>query len=771
MVKLHCLVISKSFAKKGDILSFEKGFLSLSITVIMEIALIILSSLLMICVTVSVIAVLKATSEMQKEKLRFDELAESVFDYNLEWTEDLSEIKFGKKLENLLISCGIPRDKSYILNVFGNNGDIAESSMSLCVNAVRKSGIISEYYSADGISGLIHWKSVSLNLPDGRLKVYSLGRDISDETLSRKVTEQIRQQLVEEFEFIKIAASNAEAGVISFITDGDGIFISAAPQICSLLGFENDDAFSLEQFLSLVDKEDVIEVERQIKCFVSGINDSLYVEASVKTVKGQNHTLTIECKYNSSSLDYRHARTGMVFDTTISRANREEAFKDSQKDLITGLYNRNGFMIEGKKYLEKLKSEEKQAVLVCIQVQRLRKISMLFGIEVSDTLSKLYAETITGVTGDNAIVGKVGVEDFAIMYICSEEEEVEALMKKIGIVVENFCNNETLPAVLKEQASFIAGACFYDGNDDISTFFNKASVTLFSGLRKPGKICCFFDKHIEKQVSGRDIVEHEISEALKLGELELYYQPKISVHTGEIVGAEALMRWNHKTQGLIMPNEFIHVAEEMGIITKIDEWGMLQACIQNRIWQEKGYDPIKISVNMSQAQLYQTDVVASVKNALAESGIDASCLEVELTETMAMIDIDRTISILNSLKELGVSISMDDFGTGYSSLSSLKILPIDLLKIDRSLVYDIETNNTARCITKAIVELGKAMELIVLAEGVETVDQQNILKELGCDIIQGFLYSKPQPAAMVEKMFLIPAMERKQKAKESAAKI
>ena len=222
------------------------------------------------------------------------------------------------------------------------------------------------------------------------------------------------------------------------------------------------------------------------------------------------------------------------------------------------------------------------------------------------------------------------------------------------------------------------------------------------------------------------------------------------------------MRWNHRTQGLIMPGEFIHIAEEMGIITKIDEWGMMQACMQNKIWQDKGYDPIKISVNMSQAQLYQTDVVASVKNALEESGVSPSCLEVELTETMAMIDIDRTVSILNALKKLGVSISMDDFGTGYSSLSSLKILPIDLLKVDRSLVYDIETNKTARCITKAIVDLGKAMNLTILAEGVENNNQRDILRELGCDVIQGFLYSRPQPAAVIEKNFLIPAMEGKQ---------
>lgn len=735
----------------------------------MEIVLIIISALLLIGLAVSVIVAWLALSSVKAERLRFDELSESVFDYKMEWTEDFSELKFGKSLKKLLLNCGITPDRNYIRSVFGTDIEGSEGGVSLCVNAVRRSGVISEYFSADGLSGLIHWKSISLTLPDGKLKVYSLGRDITDETLSRKANDQLRQQLLEEFENIKTATANADAGIFSLVTEGSSVYIKTTARICALLGFENTDTIYLDQFLSLVKKEDILDVQRQFNLFLSGANDSLFAEVSVKTIPGAYHTYTIECKYNKGAVDYRHLRSGMIFDTTVSRLNREEAFKDSQRDTITGLYNRNGFMIEGEEYLSENNDKAGGIVLVCIQVVRLRKISMLFGIEVSDTLSKLYAETLERVTGDNAVVGKVGVEDYALMFECGNEEDVENLLKKIGIVVENYCNNETLPAVLKEQASFIAGACFYDGADDISTLYNKASVTLFSGARKPGRICCFYDAKIEKAVSGRDIVEHEIGEALKLGELELYYQPKISIKTGEIVGAEALMRWNHKTQGLIMPNEFIHVAEEMGIITKIDEWGMLQACIQNRMWQEKGYDPIKISVNMSQAQLYQTDVVASVKNALAESGIDPGCLEVELTETMAMIDIDRTVSILNSLKDLGVSISMDDFGTGYSSLSSLKILPIDLLKIDRSLVYDIETNYTARQITKAIVDLGKAMDLTILAEGVETEKQKELLRELDCDIVQGYLYSKPQPAAVIERMFLIPAMEKK-KAAESLTK-
>ncbi len=728
----------------------------------MEIAIVILSSLLLICCGVSVILMNALQKVLKKERLRFENLSESVFDYQIEWNEDLSHVHFGENIKKLLISCGIKPDKNYIADVFGDKSGDDKGGISLCVNALRKSGVISEYCSADGVSGLIQWKSVSVPEKDGKLCIFSLGRDISSETVMRRLTDKLRDDLIEEFDSMKTAAANAETGFFSIIVEGESVFIKTSPRFCTLWGFTNTDTVLLEQLYSLMKKDEVLEFQHNLDCFLSGISDFFSATAAIKTVHGHYHEFTVECGYNKGVTDYRHLRTGMIFDITANRININFSKRSDFRDPITGLYDRAGFMSEGDLFLKNCRENSLNAALVCLQVQRLRKISVLFGIEISDTLAKLYAETLTSLNRQNSVIGKVGIEDYAILVECDDKEYIENMLKKLSIVIENCCNNETLPTVLKEQSGFKAGACFYDSADDIAALYNKASVTLFNGNAKNGTMCSYFDADIESKVCGRDIVEHEIGEALNLGELELYYQPKVDIHTEKIIGAEALMRWNHKTQGLIMPGEFIHIAEEMGIITKIDEWGMLQACMQNKIWQEKGYDPIKISVNMSQAQLYQTDVVASVKNALEESGISPNCLEVELTETMAMIDIDRTVSVLNSIKKLGVSISMDDFGTGYSSLSSLKILPIDLLKIDRSLVYDIETSKTARCITKAIVELGKALDLTILAEGVENNNQRDILRELGCDIIQGFLYSKPQPAAVVEKNFLIPALERKQ---------
>ena len=726
----------------------------------MELAIIILSMLLLIVCAASCIVFYVCYLGISRERTRFDDLTEEVFDYRIIWDEDLSELSFNRRLSELIKLCGETPDKSYIRRIFAGEGADADDSISSCVTALKKSGVTSEYTTDDGSSGLIRWKSVAVELRDGKKRMYSLGRDISDEVVLQSVAERLRSEVVEHFDYVNTAAANAEAAVFSLISDSGTVTIDTSLYMCGVLGFEGTESIPLEQFYSLIKKDELLEIQRSFNRFLAGATDVLHVEAPLKIAAGAYHTFAIECRCNKNSPDYRRNRTGMIFDITSRRINHDARIRDKQRDVTTGLYNRSGFMAVGEELLDKCREENKPAVMVCLQVVRLRKISMVFGIETADTLLRLYAETLTSLADENAVVGKVGAEDFALLFECSDKDAVERLVKEIGIVIESFCNNETLPAMLKEQSGFSAGACFYGGSDTISSLYNKASVTLFNGSRYGG-ICSYFDSELEKKISGRDVVEQEIGDAIRLGEMELYYQPKIGIKSGEIVGAEALMRWNHRTQGLIMPGQFIQVAEEMGIITKLDEWGMQQACIQNRMWQEKGYAHIKISVNMSQAQLYQTDVVASVRSALEASGISADCLEVELTETMAMIDIDRTVSILKALKKLGVSISMDDFGTGYSSLSSLKILPIDLLKIDRSLVIDIETNKTARSIAKAIVDMSKAMNLTVLAEGVETEGQRSILDELGCDVVQGYLYSKPEPAALIERAFLIPELERR----------
>lgn len=442
--------------------------------------------------------------------------------------------------------------------------------------------------------------------------------------------------------------------------------------------------------------------------------------------------------------------TDITDETTI----REKIKKEQEEGKTAEIPDRKVFLSEGTNFLKNCNQKDK-IVILSIHIDRYQKISTLFGMDTADRLLEIYADGIRKTVSGGFVMGKMSVDNFALLMHADGNGDVEKFLGELRIYVDDCCNDEVLPAVLKEQSVFSAGACFYDGSDDIGTLFNKANMTLFTDSIAVNTICRYFDKTIEERLYNRDYIEQEIHRAIKNNEFELYYQPKISFQTKEILGAEALIRWNHPHNGLITPTSFIPIAEEVGLITQIDEWGLYEACRQNKLWQDKGCKPIRVSVNMSQAQLYQTDVISSIRDALEKTGLEPKYLEVELTETMAMQDIDRTINILEQIHEIGVSISMDDFGTGYSSLSSLKILPINLLKIDKSLIDDIDTNEAARSIVKAIVDLGKAMKLEVLAEGVETKEQFELLGDLSCDIAQGYYYGKPLPASEIENRFLM----------------
>lgn len=690
-----------------------------------------------------------------------DDIIGFAAEYRFYWTGNLKTVTFSQETLRLLSDCGIKADKRFISSAFRGNSELGGvNDIVLTVNALKDEGVVSQLTTRDGSTVLVRWKSRAVGVEKGITNIITIGSDITEMTTMRNTLERVKHNFREQSEYNTLSQINGSYGFFTANTQNDETFVRIS-NAENLFGFSSEEMITLDSFLKLFAKEETLSVQHSVNEFLNGLSDSLQIEASMKISDGIYHSFLIRCRKSSEVYDEIPDVVGVIIDISSLRGRKYSGDDAVGKDRITGLFNRNGFMKEGDDFLLRCRENNDSCVLICIQIERLQSIITLFGIDAADILTRTYAEAIVKLVPKDAVVGKVGVEDFAVLFRCGSCEEIDHLLKELAIVIENSCNNQYLPAVMKEQARFLAGACFYDQIDDITTLYNKASVTLFTGSRFSGNMCCYFDSSIEEKVAERDIVEQEIGEALKHDELELYYQPKIGLKSGEIVGVEALMRWNRGSRGMLMPEEFIHVAEEIGVITKLDEWGLKQACVQNRLWQKMGYKPIKVSVNMSQAQLYQTDVVNTIRTAIEESGLDPKYLEVEVTETMAIIDIERTISVLNEIKKLGVSISMDDFGTGYSSLSSLKTLPIDTIKIDKSLIYDIESNVTARHITKAILDLGKAMKLDILAEGVETDGQREILGELGCDIVQGFLYSRPQPAAVVERTFLIPLLQKK----------
>lgn len=437
----------------------------------------------------------------------------------------------------------------------------------------------------------------------------------------------------------------------------------------------------------------------------------------------------------------------LAFAVYTIRKIKESEQKNVDIDEMSGLLNRDGFMHEGRLTLER----GGEMSLIIFDVDKLGLINTLFGTKRGDDVIRAFALAIEAVKLYGDVVGRVNTDDFALLTMLAPETVAERFETELRTLLTD--------KELSEQVNYYAGICRYDGHDDIYTLYNKANLCLL--MHPDGTRVSEFTPDMESRMVENELLRSEMLDALRLGQFELYYQPKVSFKTGEILGAEALIRWHHPVKGFIPPCDFIPLAEQFGIITRIDEWGLLTACKQCKRWQNMGLPPIKVSVNMSQAQFQRTDVYASVTKALAETGLEPKYLEIEVTETMAMTDVDHTIDILGKIHDLGVSISMDDFGTGYSSLASLKTIPFDVLKIDRSLVCDLNENDTSRRITGAIVAMGKALRMVVLAEGVETTEQSKLLGEIGCDLAQGYYFSKPLPASEIETMLILPVNQRK----------
>lgn len=425
---------------------------------------------------------------------------------------------------------------------------------------------------------------------------------------------------------------------------------------------------------------------------------------------------------------------------------KKAALMSLDVDEMTGLLNRDGFMREGKALLSHIRSHaDGEAAIIVFDVDRLRLINTLFGTDSGDSVVCAFADALKEIAGKGDVIGRVDTDDFALLTRL-HGRNADLVADSFGKVLSEKIKNDRL----REQVNYFAGICRYDGADDIYTLFNKANLCLLT--HGENQRVSEFNADMESRMVENEIMRSEMLDALENGQFEQYYQPKVSFKTGEIMGVEALIRWHHPVKGFIPPCDFIPLAEQFGIITKIDEWGLMTACRQGKAWHDMGLRDITISVNMSQAQFVRTDVYATVVRALAETGFEPSRLEIEVTETMAMTDVEHTVAVLNRIHQLGVSISMDDFGTGYSSLASLKTIPFDVLKIDRSLVCDVNDNDTSRRITSAIVAMGKALKMIVLAEGVETDEQNKLLTDLGCDLAQGYYYSKPRPAEDIAKI-------------------
>ena len=416
----------------------------------------------------------------------------------------------------------------------------------------------------------------------------------------------------------------------------------------------------------------------------------------------------------------------------------------AQYDSLTGLANRNLFRERLGRALIRVDRNKSLVALMFIDLDRFKNINDTLGHDAGDKLLIEVSRRLEKCTRDGDTVARLGGDEFTvILEDIKHVDDAAVIARKILVAME--------PAIkLSGYEVFVTpsiGITIYPLDDtSVNNLLKNADTAMYRAKERGRNGFQFYTAGMNTRTIERLELEAGLRRALKNEEFVLYYQPKIAIDNRQIIGAEALIRWQYKKLGLIPPLKFIPIAEETGLIVPIGEWVIRTACKQVASWQEAGFTDLRMAVNISARQFTDSDIVKVILDAVIQTNIKPQHLEIEITESMLMEDTSINISALKELKEHGVHISIDDFGTGYSSLSYLKRFHIDALKIDQSFVRDITTDSDDAAIASAVIALGQSLHLTVVAEGVETEEQLSFLKKQGCHEAQGYLFSKPVPA-------------------------
>ncbi len=444
-------------------------------------------------------------------------------------------------------------------------------------------------------------------------------------------------------------------------------------------------------------------------------------------------------------------------DITERKRAEEQITRMAYYDSLTNLPNRKLFQDRLNLAILHSGRHERLLALLFLDLDDFKRINDIFGHAVGDHLLKEVAERLQQsvrksdslsrylVEDDsNFTVARFGGDEFAI--ILPEIVNTEDAAKVAGRILDTMAK----PFYLDNHEVFVGASigitiCPFDGTDS-DTMLKNADSAMYHAKSQMKNNYQFYKQSMNETALQKLSLENSLRRALERNEFLLYYQPQINLMTGQIVGMEALIRWEHPENGMIPPAEFIPLAEETGLILPIGRWVLQTACLQNKAWQAAGLLPVSISVNLSGRQFKQQSIMEDITSALQNSGLDPKYLILEITESILMQNTDTVAAMLRELNEKGLRTSMDDFGTGYSSLNYLRRLPLFSIKIDRSFVKDIDTNPDDATIAKAIIAMAHSLKLRVIAEGVETKEQMRFLQELGCDEMQGNLFSRPIPA-------------------------
>lgn len=565
-------------------------------------------------------------------------------------------------------------------------------------------------------------------------------------SIRNEITERIEaeENLRKSEEMYRLITENSSDLIV--VIDAEGYCQYLSPSHLTTLGHDWEELTD-SNLLQWVHKDDQSIISESIQNAYAS-SKAQKVEFRLRTKEG--NYLYMEATISQVQQESRDIRQLLIVsrDITERKKSEEITYHLAYHDTLTDLPNRRLFLEHLRKEIIHAEKFHSQFAVMFLDMDRFKNINDSLGHNIGDYVLKEVARRLKSCIRPGDLIGRLGGDEFTILLAnIVNQQDAEQVARDI---LEQLQKPLELIGSSLHLSISIGIALFPSHGKSEEDLLRRADMALYLVKEQGRRGFSVYNPAMEAKSLERIFLENELKKAIAQEQFRLVYQPKLNIATGELVGMEALVRWNHPELGEIPPNKFIHIAEETGLIIPLGEWILRCACLQNKKWQENGYHRLRIAVNLSTRQLLDDHLLATINGILEETGLETQLLELEITESV-IINTSEAADILHSIRSLGVHVSIDDFGTGYSSFSYLKNLPVDTIKIDASFIRDINRNKESQAIVKAILSIAQTLNLNVIAEGIETADQLSYLKQDGCNQGQGYLFSKPLSSQDFEK--------------------
>lgn len=676
-------------------------------------------------------------NDLYAETEKIAQLTEKLNTEVVIWQDNCSLVFLNKKVRNLLGIDGSEFDKrGTLLKLFGIN-EITAEVIKMLLDGKAGESVFSD---ASGKPAAIRW-STSLFRQTKKSTLYiSAGFNLTD-------LKKMQRHLYDINEKLNLSMELSEIGILMSY---DLKNFTASPETVRMLGLSGN-IIGIKDFRSLIHPNDRIQYDswfRKIGADKSAFERVKCIEMRIKSSGGIYKWYSYRFKAVRSSAGSAVLIGGALLDITSDREKDMLIERLAYIDEVTGISNRNKLLQVGQETFECCKHLNYSYWIIVLDIDRFHIVNDTCGYEKGNVLLKDFAHLLYKFVGSGGLAARISGDNFAIVLRDYGDNEIPT---RTAVTIQEewakLAVNEFSSLNLTCSAGYSKmpddGNCFLD-------VLEHAEFALKASANSQGSINCY-EPSMHDSIIGNTELEKELINAIDNKELQLFYQPKIDLSTGKIMGVEALVRWIKSDGTIVRPDSFIPIAESSHLVGRISEFVLEEGCRQNVLWQKMGYKSIVMSINFASSDFYQKDLREKVLDALIKSSLSPEFLEVELTETLALRDIDFAVSQMNNLRSLGVKLAMDDFGTGYSSLSYLQVLPITLLKLDRSFITNIEHDNIAYEIVSAVIRIAKSKKIETIAEGIENPNQAAILRNAGCDFAQGFFYGKPMPPSEIIK--------------------